>query len=97
MISKKKKQKNFQILGSCLPETERKMLLSPLTFPNASSSSSLSSLPLTLSPFLLHIVIKPGLARRVDPGPGGWTGLGLLKDRLVQQPGKTRSTWWVDL
>jgi len=24
--------------------------------------------------------------------PGDWIGLGLLKDRLVQQPGKTRST-----
>jgi hypothetical protein len=28
------------------------------------------------------IVIKPGPARRVDPGPGGWTGPGLTKDRL---------------
>jgi hypothetical protein len=44
-------------------------------------------------------VIKPGPARRVDPGPGqpgGWTGSGLLKDRPVQQPGKTRSTRRVD-
>ena len=41
------------------------------------------------------IVIKPGPARRVNPGPGRpgtWTGSGLLKDRLVQQPGKTRTT-----
>jgi len=41
------------------------------------------------------IVIKPGPARRVDPGPGrpgGWTGSGLSKDRPVQRPGKTRST-----
>jgi hypothetical protein len=39
-------------------------------------------------------VIKPGLARRVDKGPGrpgGWTGLGLIKDRLWQSPGQTRA------
>ena len=44
-------------------------------------------------------VIKPGPARRVDPGPGrpgGWTGPGLTKDRLWQQPGQTRVTRWVD-
>jgi len=29
-------------------------------------------------------VIKLGPARRVDPGPGGWTGPGLLKDQSVQ-------------
>ena len=41
-------------------------------------------------------VIKPGPTRRVDPGPGrpgGWTGPGLTKDRLWQQPGQTRATW----
>jgi hypothetical protein len=41
------------------------------------------------------IVIKPGPARRVDPGPGrpgGWTGPGLIKDRVLQQPGQTRVT-----
>jgi hypothetical protein len=37
-------------------------------------------------------VIKPGPARRVDREPGGWTGSGLLKDQLVQQPGKTLMT-----
>jgi hypothetical protein len=37
-------------------------------------------------------IIKPGLAQRVDPGPGGWTSSSLLKDQLVQQPSKTRST-----
>jgi len=40
-------------------------------------------------------VIKPGPARRVDSGPGrpgGWTGPGLTKDRLWQQPGQTRAT-----
>jgi len=45
------------------------------------------------------IVIKLGLARRVDSGPGrpsGWTSSGLLKDRQVQQPGKTRTTRRVD-
>jgi hypothetical protein len=45
------------------------------------------------------IVIKPGPARRVDPGPGrpgGWTGPGLIKDRLWQQPGQTRATRRVD-
>jgi len=40
--------------------------------------------------------LKPDLllnpARRVDPGPGGWTGSGLIKDRLWQQPGQTRAT-----
>jgi hypothetical protein len=44
-------------------------------------------------------VIKPGPARRVDPGPGrpgGWTGPGLTKDWLWQQPGQTRATRWVD-
>jgi len=30
--------------------------------------------------------IKPGPAGR----SGGWTGLGLIKDRLWQQPGQTR-------
>jgi hypothetical protein len=43
----------------------------------------------------LTIVIKPGPARQVDPGPGrpdSWTGPGLLKDRLMQRPGKIRST-----
>jgi hypothetical protein len=41
-----------------------------------------------IPPFI--IVIKPGLARRVDPGPSqpsGWTGSGLSKDRPVQRPG----------
>jgi hypothetical protein len=33
-------------------------------------------------------VIKPGPAGR----PDGWIGLDLLKDRPVQQPGKTWST-----
>jgi hypothetical protein len=40
-------------------------------------------------------VIKPDSARRVDPGSGrsgGWTGPDLIKDRLWQQPGQTRST-----
>jgi hypothetical protein len=37
-------------------------------------------------------VIKPGLAWRVDPGAGGWTGPGLIKDQLWQQPGQTRAT-----
>jgi hypothetical protein len=40
-------------------------------------------------------VIKSGLARRVDPGPGrpgGWTGPGLIKDRLCKQHGQTRAT-----
>ena len=40
-------------------------------------------------------VIKPGPARRVDPGPGrpgGWTGPGLTKDQQWQQPGQTRAT-----
>jgi len=32
-------------------------------------------------------VIKPGPAGR----PGGWTGSGLIKDRLWQQPGQTRA------
>ena len=44
-------------------------------------------------------VIKPGPALRVDPGPGrlgGWTGPGLIKDRLWQQPGQTRATRLVD-
>jgi hypothetical protein len=42
---------------------------------------------------ILITVIKPGPAWRVEPRPGrpgGWTGSGLLKDRLMQQPGKTR-------
>jgi len=45
------------------------------------------------------MVIKPDPAQRVDPEPGrfsGWIGSGLIKDRLKQQPGKTRSTWRVD-
>jgi len=37
-------------------------------------------------------VIKPGPDQHVDPGSGSWTGSGLLKDRQVQRPGKTRST-----
>jgi hypothetical protein len=44
---------------------------------------------------LNNTVIKPGPARRVDSGPdrpGGWTGPGLIKDRLWQQPGQTRAT-----
>jgi hypothetical protein len=32
--------------------------------------------------FLLTTVIKPGLTRQVNPGSGGWTGPGLIKDRL---------------
>ena len=40
------------------------------------------------------ILLNP--ARRVDPGPGGWTSLGLLKDRLGQQPGQTLATRRVD-
>jgi hypothetical protein len=48
---------------------------------------------------LRSTAIKPGPARRVDPEPGrpgGWTSSGLLKDRPVQQPGKTQSTRRVD-
>jgi len=41
-------------------------------------------------------VIKPGPARQVYPGPGGWIGPGLLKDWPMQQPGKTRLTRRVD-
>ena len=44
---------------------------------------------------LFLIVIKPGPARRVNPGPGrpgGWAGPGLIKDWLWQQPGQTRAT-----
>jgi hypothetical protein len=33
-------------------------------------------------------IIKPGPVGR----PGGWTGPGLIKDRLWQQPGQTRAT-----
>jgi len=40
----------------------------------------------------LASVIKPGPAGR----PGGWTGPGLLKDRLGQQPGQTQATRRVD-
>jgi hypothetical protein len=39
------------------------------------------------------------LSRQVDLGPGrpgGWTGPGLIKDRLWQQPGQTRATRPVD-
>jgi len=47
---------------------------------------------------VFNTVIKPDPARRVDPAgqPGGWTGPGLIKDRLWQQPGQTRATWRVD-
>jgi hypothetical protein len=51
---------------------------------------------LAIAQVAFSTVIKPGPARRVDPGPGGWTGLGLTKDRLWQQPGQTRATRWVD-
>jgi hypothetical protein len=37
---------------------------------------------------LLTTIIKPGPARASQPD--GWTSSGLLKDRLVQQPGKTQ-------
>jgi hypothetical protein len=43
--------------------------------------------------YMSSTVIKPGPAGR----PGGWTGPGLTKDRLWQQPGQTRVTRWVDL
>jgi len=42
--------------------------------------------------FLKAVLLNP--AWRVNPGPGrlgGWTGPGLLKDRLGQQPGQTRA------
>jgi hypothetical protein len=45
------------------------------------------------------IVLKPGPARRVDPGPsrpGHGTGPGLSKNPPESWPGKTRSTRWVD-
>jgi hypothetical protein len=51
---------------------------------------------LGLMMFIKCIVIKPGPAQRVDPGPGqldGWTGLGKPKYRGKQKPGKTRLTW----
>jgi len=41
--------------------------------------------------YFFLIVIKPGPAWRVDPGPGGWTGPGLIKDRLWQQPGRPKT------
>jgi hypothetical protein len=44
-------------------------------------------------------LIKPGPAQWVDPEPdrpGGWTGPGLIKDRLWQQPDQTRATRQVD-
>ena len=37
---------------------------------------------------LLTTIIKPGPARAGQPD--GWTGSGLLKDRLGQQSGKTQ-------
>jgi hypothetical protein len=50
-----------------------------------------------LCPLALHAgsVLKPGLARRVDPGPGRpWpeTGPGGGKNPLGNWPGETRST-----
>ena len=43
---------------------------------------------ITFMQSLLTTIIKPGPARagQLD----GWTSSGLLKDRLVQQPGKTQ-------
>ena len=44
---------------------------------------------------LITIVLKPGPARRVDPGPGRsrpGTGPGLSKNPSGSQPGETRST-----
>ena len=43
---------------------------------------------------LFLTVIKPGPARRVNPGPGrpdGWAGPGPIKDQLWQQLGQTRT------
>jgi hypothetical protein len=57
----------------------------------------LRSIGFTCSP--RNSVIKLGLARRIDPGPGrpgGWIDPGLLKDRLGQQLGQTRATRRVD-
>jgi hypothetical protein len=44
-------------------------------------------------------VLKPGPARRVDPGPGRpgpGTGPGRGKNPLGNWPGETRSTRWAD-
>jgi len=44
-----------------------------------------------------NIVFKLEPAWQVDPiDPGNWTSLGLLQNRLGQQPGKTQSTQRVD-
>ena len=43
---------------------------------------------ITFMQSLLTTIIKPGPARAGQPD--GWTGSGLLKDRLGQQPGKTQ-------
>jgi len=56
----------------------------------------LRRLVLKKSQALINIVIKPSPARQVDLGPGGWTGPGLIKDRLWQQPGQTWATRRVD-
>ncbi|XP_011003139.1 PREDICTED: ranBP2-type zinc finger protein At1g67325-like isoform X2 [Populus euphratica] len=40
--------------------------------------------------------LAPDEDDQVDPGPGGWTGPSLLKDRPVQLLGKIRLTWRVD-
>jgi hypothetical protein len=44
---------------------------------------------------ILNSAIKPGPARRIDlrlSWLGSWTGPGKIKDRSMQQLGKTRST-----
>jgi hypothetical protein len=42
------------------------------------------------------IVLKPGPARRVNPGPGHGTGPGLSKNPPGSWPGETRPTRRVD-
>jgi len=49
---------------------------------------------------LSNIVLKPGMARWVDPGPGRLelrTSPGLSDNSSGSWPGETQSTRWVDL
>jgi len=82
---KKKKKKHFSIF--LFFKKNRRLLAWPSQNPNFSYNFSTEP----HSPSL--IVIKPGPARRVDPGPGrpgAWTGPGNTKDRCKEKTGQTR-------
>jgi hypothetical protein len=57
----------------------------------------ISNIVAAITIIITLLVLQPLLLNSAPGRPGSWTGSGLIKDRLKQQPSQTRATRWVDL